>query len=81
MLNMDRSNGVNRTGVSDYGTSPGRHPATAMFGNRPGKGRRRWSIEENKVAMEFYFKSVPEKKRLLAENGNVVRRETNVESD
>ena len=52
MLNMDRSNGVNGTGVSDEGTSlgrvsggqqpaPGRQPATAMHGNRSGKGKRR----------------------------------------
>ena len=63
MFNMDSSKGVNGTGVSDEGTSPGRvvgrqqtapgrHPATAIHGNRSGKGRRRWSIEENKVVME-----------------------------
>ena len=82
MFNMDMSNSVNGTGVSDEGTSPGRvaggqqpvpgcHLATAMHGNRSGKGRRRWSTEENKVVMECYFKSVPEKS---AENGNVGRK-------
>ena len=73
MFNMGGSNGVSGTGISDEGTSPGRvaggqqpapgrHPATAMHGNRSGKGRRRWSIEENKVVMECYFKSVSEKR-------------------
>ena len=73
MFDMDRSNGVNVTGVSDKGTSPGRvaggqqqapgrHPATAMQGNRSGKGKRRPSIEENKVVVECYFKGVLDKR-------------------
>ena len=49
MLNMDGTNGVNATGVSDEGTSPGRveggqqsvpgrHPAIAMQVNGSRKG-------------------------------------------
>ena len=62
------SNGVNGTGVFDEGTSPGRvaggqqpapgrYPATAAQESGSRKGRRKWSVEENRVLMECYFKS------------------------
>ena len=59
----DMSNGVNGTGVFDEGTwpgrvageqqpAPGRYPATAAQETGSRKGRRKWSIEENRVLME-----------------------------
>lgn len=69
----DMSNGVNGTGVFDEGASPGmvaggqqpalgRYPATAAQESGSRKGRRKCSIEENRVLMECYFKSIPEKR-------------------
>ena len=69
----DMSNGVNGTGVFDEGASPGRvaggqqpapgrYPATAAQESGSRKGRRKWSIEENSVLMECYFKSIPKKR-------------------
>ena len=69
----DMSNGVNGTGVFDKGASPGRvaggqqpgpscYPATATQESGSRKGRRKWSIEENRVLMECYFKSIPKKR-------------------
>lgn len=70
---VDMSNGVNRTGVFDEGASPGRvaggqqpapgcYPASAAQKSGSRKVRRKWSIEENRVLMECYFKSIPEKR-------------------
>ena len=70
---VDMSNGLKRTGVFDEGASPGRvawgqqpassrFPATAAQESSSRKGRRKWSIEENRVLMECYFKSIPEKR-------------------
>ena len=66
------SNGGNGTGVFDEGVSPGRvaggqqpepsrYPATAAQESGSRKGRRKWSVE-NRVLMECYFKSIPEKR-------------------
>ena len=41
---------------------PGGHPVTSVKGNGSGKGRRKWAIQENKVMMACYFKSVQEKR-------------------
>ena len=68
------------TGVSEKWASPSRvtggqqpvpggHPATSVKGNGSGKGRRKWAIQENKVMMACYFKSVQEKRGLLEEKG------------
>ena len=64
------SNGVNGTGVFDEGASPrrvaggqhpatGRYPATAAQESGSRKGRRKWSVEENRALTE---KSIPEKR-------------------
>ena len=74
----DMSNGVNGTGVFDEGTSPGRvaggqqpapgrYPATAAQESGSRKGRRKWSIEENRVLTECYFKSIRRKKGIARE--------------
>ena len=70
---VDMSNGMNRTGVFDEGASPGRvaggqqpapdrYPASAAQESGSRKVRRKWSIEENRVLMECYFKSILEKR-------------------
>ena len=68
----DMSNGAKETGVIDKGASPGRvaggqqlapghYPATAAKESGSRKGRRKWSVEENKALMECYFKSIRRK--------------------
>ena len=68
-LSSDMSNGANRTEVIDKGASPsrvaggqqlapGHYPATAAKESGSRKGRRKWSVEENRALMECYFKSI-----------------------
>ena len=71
----DMSNGVNGTRVFDENASPGRvaggqQPAPGRYPARESgsrKGRRKWSIEENRVLTECYFKSIRRKKGIARE--------------
>ena len=71
--NNNNNNNNNNLGTFDEDASPGRvaggqqpapgrYPATAAQESGSRKGRRKWSVEENRVLMECYFKSISEKR-------------------
>ena len=65
MSNFDSiDNGVNESGFTDDGLSPGRYPMAAQHRTSRHQAtvvrtRRKWSHEENRIVMECFYKSDP----------------------